>query len=84
VHIQRYIPDLTISYQPDGRQAIAESWPQSINGQCSAVDWDWKHEYDLADIVADMLWHLGDDALKTRVEALRPQRISTREEIACK
>jgi nucleoside-diphosphate-sugar epimerase len=70
--IRRYLPAFTISYQPDQRQAIADNWPTSINGHQSAVDWNWKPQYNLQAIVADMLWHLGDATIKARVDQLRP------------
>ncbi len=70
-HIRNYLPDFRMTCSPDFRQAIAESWPASINGNQSARDWDWKHAYDLSEMVADMLWHLGGDELKRRVGLLK-------------
>lgn len=69
-HIRHYLPEFKITYAPDFRQAIADSWPTSINGNQSARDWRWKHEYDLPDMVADMLRKLGGEALKQRVDSL--------------
>src|SRR6218665_78995 len=45
--IKKHIPDFTITYKPDFRQAIAESWPQSINDSEAREDWAWKEKYDL-------------------------------------
>lgn len=53
--IQKYIPSFQIDYQPDFRQAIADSWPQSIDDSAARLDWNWKHEYDLPEMVKDML-----------------------------
>ena len=58
VAIQQHIPDFSISYAPDYRQQIANSWPQSIDDSVAAADWGWKPEYDLAKMTADMLLNL--------------------------
>lgn len=57
--IQKHIPDFTISYQPDYRQAIANSWPQSIDDSVARNDWGWNHAYDLDALTADMLKNLS-------------------------
>jgi nucleoside-diphosphate-sugar epimerase len=56
--IKKSIPDFTISYKPDYRQTIAESWPQSIDDAVARKDWGWKEEYDLAAMTKDMLENL--------------------------
>src|SRR5258706_12782283 len=57
--IKKKIPEFRISYKPDYRQTIAESWPQSIDDSAARKDWGWKEEYDLAAMTKDMLENLG-------------------------
>jgi nucleoside-diphosphate-sugar epimerase len=55
VSIQKYLPDFSIQYQADYRQAIAESWPQSIDDSVANADWGWKPAFDLDKMTVDML-----------------------------
>ncbi|HMG68923.1 MAG TPA: hypothetical protein VK588_14595, partial [Chitinophagaceae bacterium] len=56
--IKRHIPEFKINYKSDYRQAIAESWPQSIDDSVARKDWGWKEEYDLTAMTKDMLDNL--------------------------
>ena len=53
--ISKHIPDFTINYTPDFRQAIADSWPNSIDDSAARMDWGWAHKYDLSAMVLAML-----------------------------
>ena len=55
VEIQKYIPDFTITYKPDFRQTIAESWPASIDDRIARKDWGLKTTCDLEKLTATML-----------------------------
>jgi len=57
--IKKIIPEFEISYKPDFRQPIAESWPQVIDDSKAHSDWSWKHQYDLNAMVKNMLKNLG-------------------------
>jgi len=53
--IKKHIPEFKVEYKPDFRQAIADSWPQSIDDSAAREEWGWKPSYDLASITKDML-----------------------------
>ena len=56
--IQKHIPDFTISYAPDFRQKIADSWPASIDDSRAREDWGWNHHFTLDNMMVDMLEYL--------------------------
>jgi len=56
--IQKQLPDFSISYKPDFRQQIADTWPQTIDDSLARKAWSWSHEYDTSAIVKDMLTNL--------------------------
>jgi threonine 3-dehydrogenase len=45
--IAKRIPNFKVTYNPDFRQPIADSWPRSLNDSNARADWGWKHQYDL-------------------------------------
>ena len=57
--IQEELPDFTITYKPDFRQQIADTWPQTIDDSLARKEWNWAHEFDTKDIVKDMLNNLN-------------------------
>lgn len=52
-------PGFEISYAPDFRQEIADSWPSSIDDSSAREDWGWKHDYDLESMTKVMLKNLS-------------------------
>lgn len=56
--IKKHIPEFSISYEPDSRQAIADSWPKSIDDSAARREWGWSPDYDLASMTEDMLKNL--------------------------
>ncbi len=56
--IRAHIPSFKISYKPDFRQQIADSWPASIDDSAARQDWGWQHRFDLDTMTADMLENL--------------------------
>ena len=58
--IKKHIPEFEISYEPDFRQEIADSWPNSVDDSPARKDWGWQHEFDLDKMTADMLKAIGE------------------------
>ena len=58
--VKRHYPDFTITYIPDFRQKIADSWPENIDDTPARQDWGWNHDYDLNKMTDDMLKNLRE------------------------
>ena len=53
------MPEFTMTYELDPlRQAIADSWPDSLDDTCAREEWDWKPEFDLDTMTRDMIKNL--------------------------
>jgi nucleoside-diphosphate-sugar epimerase len=57
--IQASIPEFNIDYEPDFRQEIADSWPNSIDDSQAQKDWGWQAKYDLERTTGEMLNNLS-------------------------
>ncbi len=56
--ITAHIPEFKITYKPDFRQQIADSWPKSIDDALARKDWSWDHKFDLKQMTEEMLSQL--------------------------
>ena len=56
--IKKHIPNFKVSYSPDFRQSIAETWPSSIDDSKAKEDWGWESKFDLENTTVEMLKHL--------------------------
>ncbi len=56
--IKKHLPNFTITYKPDFRQKIADSWPASIDDSLAREDWGWKHQYEMDSMTTIMLENL--------------------------
>ncbi|MEM6719281.1 MAG: NAD-dependent epimerase/dehydratase family protein [Bacteroidota bacterium] len=56
--IQEFIPDFSIRYEPDSRQKIADTWPESIDDSAATIDWNWTPTYDMKALVSEMISNL--------------------------
>lgn len=62
--IKKHIPNFIISYEPDFRQKIADSWPNSIDDSAAKNDWGWKENFQLDNMVETMLRHVDISKIK--------------------
>lgn len=65
--IQKHMPDFKITYAPDFRQQLADSWPRSIDDSAARKHWGWKHQYGLSEMTTDMLNNLKTIAVNNPV-----------------
>ncbi|MFZ9027662.1 MAG: NAD-dependent epimerase/dehydratase family protein [Crocinitomicaceae bacterium] len=63
--ICKVMPEFTISYEPDFRQAIADSWPGSIDDSVANKDWNWKEEFGIEKLVEVMLNNVNTSLLES-------------------
>ncbi len=62
--IKNYFPEFQITYNPDSRQAIADSWPQSIDDSVARKEWGWKPSFDLKKMSEEMIVNLKNEIVK--------------------
>lgn len=67
--IKKHIPNFKITYSPDFRQQIAESWPKSIDDSVARTDWDWNHTYDLERMTTEMITQLRKTYKNSKIKS---------------
>ena len=65
--IQKQIPNFKITYKPDFRQDIAQSWPESIDDSQARKDWAWKPKFDLNKMTTDMIAQLKKKTVSEKI-----------------
>jgi nucleoside-diphosphate-sugar epimerase len=73
--IRKHLPEFTIEYRPDFRQAIADSWPESIDDSAAREEWGWRPDFDLASMTKDMIDVLSRRKAEGRL-TMAPRRAS--------
>lgn len=63
--IRKHVPEFVCDYVPDERQAIADSWPRTLDDSAARAEWGWQPEYDLPRMAADMLAKLRERRRRT-------------------
>jgi nucleoside-diphosphate-sugar epimerase len=58
VELAKHFPEFQLTYNPDFRQKLADTWPQSIDDSVAQKQWNWDHRFDLASMTVDMLKHI--------------------------
>ena len=62
--IKKHYPNFELSYTPDFRQKIADSWPASIDDTLAREDWNWANDFDLQNMTIDMFQNLNEHIYK--------------------
>ncbi|GFG40950.1 hypothetical protein Cfor_04695 [Coptotermes formosanus] len=57
--IAKHVPEVKVTYRPDSRQLIADTWPQVFDDSAAREDWQWKHKYDIDMLVTAMIRDVG-------------------------
>ncbi|XP_069676786.1 L-threonine 3-dehydrogenase, mitochondrial isoform X3 [Periplaneta americana] len=64
--IAKHVPEIKVTYRPDGRQLIADAWPQVFDDSAAREDWNWQHQYDIDKLVISMIEDVKQQHLSSR------------------
>jgi threonine 3-dehydrogenase len=62
--LSKFVPELKVTYRPDSRQEIADSWPEVFDDSEARADWGWQHKYDLDKLVELMVRDVKENYIK--------------------
>ncbi|KAI8036778.1 L-threonine 3-dehydrogenase, mitochondrial [Drosophila gunungcola] len=69
----KHVPNLHVTYQPDSRQLIADSWPEVFDDSDARKDWHWQHKYDLANLVDFMVKDVQENYINGQLQQQKLQ-----------
>jgi nucleoside-diphosphate-sugar epimerase len=75
--IQKRYPDFRCTYEPDFRQKLAESWPESIDDTMARQDWGWQPQYDLPRL-AQVMFEVIAQSVRSRLRPILITRFCDR------
>ncbi|MDI3473942.1 MAG: hypothetical protein PWR30_265, partial [Candidatus Woesearchaeota archaeon] len=78
--VKDILGDFEVEYKPDYRQAIADSWPHSIDDKRAREDWGWEPKYSLRDMCEDMVYNLKEKLRNKDKKEKRAYRRNPRKE----
>lgn len=64
--LSSYVPNLNVTYNPDSRQEIADSWPEVFDDSEARRDWGWQHKYNLDNLVNFMVKDVQENFVKLK------------------
>ena len=65
--IKKHFEDFKIIYKPDERDQLAKGWPESINDDCARKDWGWEPNFNLSQMVSDIILNLTNRYKKEKI-----------------
>ncbi|SPP77149.1 L-threonine 3-dehydrogenase, mitochondrial [Drosophila guanche] len=73
--LSKHVPNLHVTYKPDSRQSIADSWPEVFDDSEARRDWQWQHKYDLGNLVDFMVKDVQENYIKVENRQQQQQQM---------